>query len=142
MYAMDFEKNSVLQSHMGEGNWKIARKDHPIRLIDRPLDIGNLENPPTVLFIGKPGVATIASLCSFSGKRFKLIVAKGEILDTEHLPNLEMPYFHFKPDNGVRQSLDDWLRNGGTHHQCLNMGDQRKRWKMFCLIVDIDYVEV
>ena len=25
MYAMDFPSDSILQSHMGEGNWKIAR---------------------------------------------------------------------------------------------------------------------
>ena len=36
MYAMDWELDSVLISHMGEGNWKIARKDRPVRLIDRP----------------------------------------------------------------------------------------------------------
>ena len=62
MYAMDFRRDSVLQSHMGEGNWMIARKDRPIRLIDRRLDIGNLENPPTIVFMAEPGVATIASL--------------------------------------------------------------------------------
>jgi L-arabinose isomerase len=142
MYAMDFLRDSILQSHMGEGNWKIAREDCPIRLINRRLDIGNLENPPTLLFRGKPGVATMVSLCSISGKRFRLIVTKGEILDLEELPNIEMPYFHFRPQSGVRKCLDNWLKNGGTHHQCLNMGDQRKRWKMFCLVLGIDYVEV
>src|SRR5205085_5761650 len=40
MYAMDWELDSVLISHMGEGNWKVARKDRPIRLIDRELGIG------------------------------------------------------------------------------------------------------
>ena len=29
MYAMDWELDSVLISHMGEGNWKIARTDRP-----------------------------------------------------------------------------------------------------------------
>ena len=27
MYAMDWELDSVLISHMGEGNWKLARED-------------------------------------------------------------------------------------------------------------------
>ncbi|MHB1570815.1 MAG: L-arabinose isomerase family protein, partial [Solirubrobacteraceae bacterium] len=47
MYAMDWELDSVLISHMGEGNWRLARRDRPIRLIDRPLGIGRLDNPPT-----------------------------------------------------------------------------------------------
>ena len=35
MYAMDWELDSVLISHMGEGNWKIAR-DRPAGEADRP----------------------------------------------------------------------------------------------------------
>jgi L-arabinose isomerase len=30
MYAMDFPSDSILQSHMGEGNWKIARTERPV----------------------------------------------------------------------------------------------------------------
>jgi len=142
MYAMDFERDSVLQSHMGEGNWKIARKDKPIRLIDRPLGIGGLDNPPTVLFMAEPGVATLANLVALSGEEYRLVVSKGEILDTEELPNVEMPYFHFRPDNGVRAAIDGWLQNGGTHHQCLLLGDQTRRWQMLSQLLEIDYVEV
>ncbi|HJY93855.1 MAG TPA: arabinose isomerase, partial [Streptosporangiaceae bacterium] len=47
MYAMDFPSDSVLMSHMGEGNWKIARSDRPAKLIKRPLGIGRLADPPT-----------------------------------------------------------------------------------------------
>ena len=46
MYAMDFPSDSVLMSHMGEGNWKIARRDRPVKLIKRPLGIGRLETRP------------------------------------------------------------------------------------------------
>src|SRR5580700_8157407 len=45
MYAMDFPSDSILMSHMGEGNWKIARSDRPVKLIKRPLGIGRLEDP-------------------------------------------------------------------------------------------------
>jgi L-arabinose isomerase len=55
MYAMDFPSDSILQSHMGEGNWKIARTDRPVRLIKRPLGIGRLADPPTFLFQYQPG---------------------------------------------------------------------------------------
>ena len=57
MYAMDWELNSVLVSHMGEGNWKVARRDRPVRLVDRELGIGGLGNPPTTVFSAEPGVA-------------------------------------------------------------------------------------
>jgi L-arabinose isomerase len=50
MYAMDFPSDSILQSHMGEGNWKIARSDRPVKLVKRPLGIGRLADPPTFVF--------------------------------------------------------------------------------------------
>ena len=30
MYAMDWDLDSVLISHMGEGNWRVARPDRPV----------------------------------------------------------------------------------------------------------------
>ena len=53
---------------MGEGNWRIARGDRPIRLIDRPLGIGRLDNPPTPVFGAEPGPATTAALVQLDGR--------------------------------------------------------------------------
>lgn len=142
MYAMDFKRQSMLMSHMGEGNWKIARKDKPIRLADRVLGIGDLDNPPTTVFMAEPGTATMVSLVHLEGEHFRLVVTKGEILDTEEYPTIEMPYFHFKPDTGLRACNDGWLKAGGTHHQVLHLGDQREKWLMLCNILNIEYVEV
>jgi L-arabinose isomerase len=142
MYAMDFKRGSMLMSHMGEGNWKIARKDRPVRLANRFLGIGDLENPPTPVFSAVPGPATMVSLVHLEGEYFRLVCTYGEILDTEEFPNIEMPYFHFKPATGVRQCNDNWLLAGGTHHQTLHLGDQRRKWNMLTDILQIDYVEV
>jgi L-arabinose isomerase len=122
MYAMDFPTDSILMSHMGEGNWRLARQDRPVRLIKRPLGIGGLEDPPTFLFQYQTGPATLATLVSLGGERFRLVVCEGEILDTPELPKLEMPYGHFKPDRGVNAAMDEWLRLGGPHHQVLSPG--------------------
>ncbi|MBE0530459.1 MAG: L-fucose/L-arabinose isomerase family protein [Rhodospirillales bacterium] len=142
MYAMDFPLDAVLQSHMGEGNWKIARKDRKPRLIDRPLGIGGLDNPPTVLFQAQPGPATLVSLVPVVGEHYRLVATQGTILETEELPNVEMPYFMMCPQNGVRECLNGWLRNGGTHHQVLHLGDTRPRWRTFCELLGIEYAEV
>ncbi len=141
MYAMDFNQDSILQSHMGEGNWKVARKDKKPRLIDRPLGIGGLDNPPTVLFQIEPGAATLTSLVS-TGEHYRLIVSYGEILDTKELPKLEMPYGHFRPQNGIKECMNGWLKYGGTHHQVMHLGDMRQRWKIFCALTNIEYVEI
>src|SRR5258708_10151124 len=94
MYAMDFPSDSVLMSHMGEGNWKVARADRPVRLIKRPLGIGRLDDPPTFLFQYQPGPATLATLVPLCGQRFPLVVAEGENLDSQERPALELPYSH------------------------------------------------
>jgi L-arabinose isomerase len=132
MYAMDFPSDSVLMSHMGEGNWRIARGDRPVRLIKRPIAIGGLDDPPTFLFEYEPGPATLATLVALGGESFRLVVCEGENLDGPELPGLEMPYGHFRPDVGVRACLDAWLRLGGPHHQVMNLGRHGEAWRAFC----------
>lgn len=142
MYAMDFKRESMLMSHMGEGNWQVARKDEPVRLADRELGIGDLDNPPTTVFRAEPGPATIVSLVHLVGEQFRLVVSQGTILDSQKYPTIEMPYFHFRPDTGLRACNDGWLKAGGTHHQTLLLGDHRQKWRMLSRILDIEYVEV
>jgi L-arabinose isomerase len=142
MYAMDFPGDSILMSHMGEGNWKVARQDERVRLIKRPIGIAKLEDPPTFLFRYEPGPATIATLFSPQPDRFRLVVSEGEVLDAPELPALEMPYGQFRPDAGVSACLDGWLGAGGTHHQVMNLGHHAESWRTFCRIAGIEYVEV
>jgi L-arabinose isomerase len=142
MYAMDFPSDSILMSHMGEGNWKVARKDRPVRLIKRSLGIGRLDDPPTFLFQYQPGPATLATLVSLEGERFRLVVAEGEVLDSQELPALEMPYGQFKPDTGVRGCLNGWLRHGGPHHEVMNLGRHAATWRVFCDLTGIEFVQV
>ena len=142
MYAMDFPSDSVLMSHMGEGNWKIARSDRPVKLIKRPLGIGRLGDPPTFLFQYQPGPATLATLVSLGGERFRLVVAEGENLDSQELPALEMPYGQFRPASGVRACLDGWLAAGGPHHEVMNLGHHAADWRAFCQLAGIEFVAV
>ena len=140
MYAMDFATDSILMSHMGEGNWRLARPDRPVRLIKRPLGIGGLADPPTFLFQYAPGPATLATLVAL-GERFRLVVSEGEILDSPELPKLEMPYGKFRPRTGVRECMNAWLRLGGPHHQVLNPGHTAASWHIFGELAGIEVVE-
>jgi L-arabinose isomerase len=142
MYAMDFELGSVLVSHMGEGNWKVARGDRPVRLIDRELGIGGLGNPPTTVFSAQPGPATTAALVPLEGEEYRLLVGHGEVLDTPELPNVEMPYFHFRPQAGVKDFMDDWLRLGGPHHFVTNLGSHGGRWRRLAELLDLEIEEL
>ncbi len=142
MYAMDWELDSVLISHMGEGNWKIARRDRPVRLIDRPLGIGRLDNPPTPVFSADPGPATTAALVPLEGEYYRLVVGHGEVLDTPELPKVEMHYFHFRPRQGMEPFMDEWLRLGAPHHFVLNLGEHSRRWRRVAELLDLEYEEI
>jgi len=141
MYAMDFTKDAILMSHSGEGNWKTARTDKKIMLIDRVMGEGGLENPPTPVFAPVPGPASVLSLISV-GDNFKIVAARGEIIDKADLKHAEVPYMFFKPISGVSSCVEAWLRNGGSHHEVVNLGDYTERWKVLCSILGIEYVEV
>ena len=142
MYSLDFKRDATMLSHMGEGNWKVARRDRPVKLIDRPLDIGDLENPPTPVFSGEVGEAVITTLVAVEGDNYRLVVSHGKNLDTAEIPGIPMNYTFFQPDSGVRKSMQDWLKYGGTHHQVLFMGDPRRKLEMLCDVLGIDYIEV
>lgn len=142
MYAMDFPSDSILMSHMGEGNWRVAREDEPLRLIKRPLDIGGLSDPPTVLFRYRTGPATLASLVALGGERFRLVVSEGEVIDAPTLPALEMPYGQYRPDTGVEACTEGWLRAGGTHHMAMHTGHRARDWQALCSLTGIEYVGV
>lgn len=142
MYAMDWELDSVLISHMGEGNWRVARTDRPVKLIDRPLGIGGLDNPPTPVFAAVPGRATTAALIPIEGEYYRLLVGHGEILDTPELPHVEMHSFHFRPDTGIEPFMDDWLRLGGPHHFVTTLGEHAGRWRRLAELLELDYEEI
>lgn len=142
MYMMDRKTEAILFCHAGEGNYKSADEKEKPRLIDRYLGEGGLENPPTILFLPKAGRAVLVSLVSVKGERFRLVVSKGEILDKGDLDRCEMPYFFFRPDTGVKNCVEAWLKQGGTHHEVICPGDVSNRWKMLCSMLDIEYVEV
>jgi L-arabinose isomerase len=142
LYAMDSQLESVLVSHMGEGNWRSARSDRPIRLIDRPLGIGGLENPPTPVFMAHPGPATTAALVQLDGETMRLVVGYGEILDTPELPLVEMHHFHFRPEGGLADFMDAWLELGAPHHFVTTFGDHRDRWRRFAEQLALEYEEI
>jgi len=86
--------------------------------------------------------ATLATLVSLEGTRFRLVVAEGENLDSQELPALEMPYGQFRPDSGLRDCLNGWLAAGGPHHEVMNLGRHAADWQVFCQLAGIEYVAV
>lgn len=142
MYTMDFETNSIIFCHAGEGNWNTTAKGVKPKLIDRFLGEGGLANPPTPIFLPEPGEATLVSMTSIPGGNFRLVVANGEILPRQDMTQNEMPYFFWRPHSGVEQCVETWIAAGGTHHEVICLGDVSARWEMLCKMLDVEFVKV
>ena len=61
------------------------------------------------------------------------------MLDTPELPNVEMHYFHFRPERGMEDFMDAWLSYGGPHHFVTNLGDHVDRWRRFAELLELDH---
>jgi L-arabinose isomerase len=132
MYMMDHKRNAILLMHAGEANPLLGKHKQKPRLIDRFLGEGGLGNPPTILFETKTEKATLCALTQGTDGLLKMIVCVGEVLDEYDLKNCEMPYFFFRPNSGVKHTVERWLEEGGPHHEVLILGDWTNRLKMWC----------
>ena len=142
MYAMDFPSDSILMSHMGEGNWKIARSDRPVKLIKRPLGIGRLADPPTFLFQYQPGPATLATLVSLEGDAVPDGRGRGR---EPGQPGTARAGDALRP-------VPARLRGAGLPERLAGRGRPASRgdeprpacrdWKVFCQLAGIEFVQV
>jgi L-arabinose isomerase len=126
MFTMDFAGNAILMMHMGEGNWRLARHDEPVRVVRTSLEeIMSVPVAPLLLAFGlEPGEATLVSLTTVDRGRLRLVVAEGEVADFPYLPALQRPHFKFRPDGELCDFLTRFSEAGGSHHQALAYG----RW--------------
>ncbi len=129
MYALDYQAESILMCHAGEGNYKMARRDRKPRLVYKVFNEGGLANPPTTLFAHEPGRATVVSFAPCNDG-FKILAATGEITEKCDLNGCEMPYLFFKPDTKQEDLVKEWLSFGATHHEAVMYGDQSKVFEM------------
>jgi L-arabinose isomerase len=79
---------------------------------------------------------------AIEGEYYRLIVGRGEVLDTPELPNVEMHYFHFRPDGGMEPFMDAWLSLGAPHHFVTNLGDHTERWRRLAELLELEYEQV
>jgi L-arabinose isomerase len=124
MFTMDFEHNAALMMHMGEANWRMARRDEPIHVLRSTLgDIMEVQVAPLLLaFSLEPGDATLVSLTTVADGQLKFIIAEGKVLDFPYLADLARPHYKFSPNGDLSDFLTRYSLAGGSHHQALAYG--------------------
>jgi L-arabinose isomerase len=144
MFTMDFAHNAVLMMHMGEGNWRMARKDEPVHVLSNSLEaIMDVRTPPVLLaFSLEPGEVTLVSLTTGADGRLKFVATEGRVLDFPYLPDLARPHYKFQPDGDLSSFLTRFSEEGGSHHQALAYGRWAGTVEKIAAIMGIAYARV
>jgi L-arabinose isomerase len=108
---------------MGECNFELAAPGQPVRLIAKPFAYGECLPPAVPVFQLRPGAVTLASLTEWPGEGFRLVAARGEIVQAPEHRNLQSPYSRIAFGRALGGFLEDYSRAGGTHHLALAFGD-------------------
>ena len=123
MFTMSFGDDTVLMSHMGEGNWTIAHPRHPVDLVSSPFGMTPLRVAPVALrFTARPGPVTLVSLTTVTDGRLRFIITEGEVVDEPPIPALTRVHFKFRPDQPLPEFLKRFSEAGGSHHQGMAYG--------------------
>ena len=139
MFTMDFASNSVLMMHMGEANWRMARKDDPVHLVRSTLGLVDVPVAPLLLaFSLEPGEVTLVSLTTSTEGRLKFVITEGEVVDFRYLPDLGRPHFKFRPDGDLCDFLTSFSQEGGSHHQALAYGHWASTLERLAILLGID----
>ncbi len=143
MFTMDFKENTVLMTHMGEGNYTMAREDEQVRLVGSNLNLTEISCRPVVLsFALKPGVVTLVSMSFTSEGRLKMVSTEGEIVDSNPIRNLAAPQCMFRPEKPLTDFLTELSNEGSSHHFALAYGKWSSLIEKVANIVDADFVKI
>ncbi|MCU0521074.1 MAG: hypothetical protein MUF84_10325 [Anaerolineae bacterium] len=145
MFTMDPAHDAVLMMHMGEGNWKMARKDAPVHMLRSTLGLIDLKVAPLLLaFSLEPGEVTLLSLTTGSEGKLRFVVAEGEVMDFPYVSDLGRPHFMFRPGSpdGLPGFLTRFSLAGGSHHQALAYGHWGSTLEKLAALLGVDYVRV
>lgn len=142
MYTMDFRNNGVLNSHMAEGNWRMARRDRKPRLLRRTFSLAECQPFASLAFSLEPGPVTLFNLTLTAEGAFHFIALAAEVADFPALAGMDIPHFKLVFRRDLRRILNDYSRAGGTHHLSLVTGDRRNRFRLLARETETRYTEI
>ena len=137
-FCPDFDGGRIVMGHMGESNPAFGKETVLRR---KKFPFGKVVDPVVADVHMNEGRATVLNLAVMEESEFQMIIYTGEIC--EKIPganDIDMPYFHFKPDLKLSDFLTNYGFEGGTHHLALTKGDRREDIMKLAEILNINVV--
>ncbi len=130
-----------LGAHMLEVCPSLAA-DKP-RIETHPLGIGmNVKDPARLVFEGKAGPGTVASLIDMGG-RLRLIVQDIEaVKPIMNMPNLPVARIMWRAYPDLTTGAKMWILCGGAHHTVFSFDATDELYENWAEIMDIEYIHI
>lgn len=133
----------ILQAHMLEVCPSIA--DGPISIQEKPLSMGDREDPARMVFTAKEGRGIATSLIDL-GNRFRLIINEVDCKKVaKDMPNLPVARAFWTPKPNLKVGAEAWILAGGAHHTAFSydlsaeqMGDWAEYMGIEAVYIDKD----
>jgi L-arabinose isomerase len=139
-WGIDFAGEAILKNHMGEGNYKLARTDMPVRLVESPFGIGGYITYNVIpVFTLREGDATLVNLTTDNSGTIKIIAVEGDVLDLHPIQGVDSPHGKFKPRIGLQNFFTRFAHAGGTHHSALVYGSESSKIEKVARILNISF---
>lgn len=139
-YELAKGKEAVLEAHMLEVDPTMA--DDDIKIVVKPLSIGNKQDPARFIFDSKKGDAVVTTMADF-GEKFKVITNSVEIdSPNESAPNLPVARVYWKPNPDLETAVSRWIEEGGGHHSVVSMGLTLEQVRDLFIMFGVETVEI
>ncbi len=139
-FCPDFDGGRIVMGHMGESNPAFGTKTVLKR---KNFRFGKAIDPVIADVHMKKDKATVINLGIVGDNAFQLITYTGHICEKiSDAGDIDMPYFHFKPDMELPDFLTAYGLAGGTHHIAMTAGDRRQEIQQLADMLSIDCVDL
>ena len=138
IFCPDFDGERLLMGHMGESNPALGVSTVLRR---KKFAFGKALDPVIADVTMKEGEAILGNLAVVGDNKFQMVLSKGRVCKKiKGSSDIDMPYFHFKPDVSLPNFLTKYGYAGGTHHFALMYGNKVEELKMVANILNISVV--
>lgn len=122
-FCPDWQGDAVFLSHMGEYNLALAAGSS--QFTDLRFDYTSARDTVVAAATLRPGEAVLAALAPLGEGRFRIVLARGEMLRVPEPENNTLsPLVNgwFRPTGGLPHFLEQFSLSGGIHHCALIYG--------------------
>lgn len=143
LYCPEYGTGGIFLSHMGEGNFALAARRHPVTLAPKTFAWGKCRRPAVPVFQMEPGDVTLVSISESPGapseRRFRLLATSAEIVECPRYSVPAVPYSMARPAAPLPEFLEQYSLRGGTHHVALLYGKRQEELRLLARLAGMDY---